>query len=969
MKKTFVLRLLVLGFYSLSCLQVFSQVEVFKVGGKIFEALHKTQLLECKVRIMTASDSTVIDSTVSTRKYTSGSTASYTSEYSLSLPRREGDYLICVEKKGYERVFMPFPLYNLYKREHSREIPDIYMHKEQSLNLDEVVVNATKVKFYLRGDTVVYNADAFQLADGSMLDALIRQLPGVELRDNGKIYVNGKFVENLLLNGKDFFRGNHQVLLNNLPNYMVSNVSVYEKRGDDGEFLGHDVVGDTHYSMDVKLKRQYLVGMSVNFEVGAGSDDYYLSRLFAMRFTPHSKLGVYGNANNLNDNNKPGEASNWSPVKNQGGVSNRKMGGLDYNIDDKNNFFKLRGNLQVGYSNNKIDDKSFVTDFLPNGNVFNRLVNNSKDKAFSLMTEHRIYLEWKKINLELIPSFSYQNNNGRSNYLSFSSSSNSIFNHSIPMDSLYGMLQPESYSLYAINRNLKEGKMHGYQWDGSVTAKSIIKFNRSPDYLTLYARVSYKDGEGKKYDHNLVEYYSHGEKVSNVFSNRYFANKPGTERSVMGKATYTYSMRSGMFLNLSYIFERKSSKSSQGLYLLDKLEGWGQDTEESLGNLPPYINYLPTMDLANSYDGKNVSSNSSIEPFLVWRLTTDKAVWRGQLAMPISIQSRKFYYQRGDIDTIFTKRNTLLNVYSTYVKWASRNKKYEAQLQYALDSKAPDMKLLLNIRDTTDPLNISEGNPGLKTSLSHQIIGTFTRIYPQRKIMWVTEGILKILQNSLSMSSSYNRLTGVKNYKPYNVNGSWNGSVHTGVSCPIGKRISLKSAVGTGYARSIGLVDDQGKGNLSRSVVNTNLLTEQMQLRYNMGKSTFSIFSQGTWRRSTGRYENFTVNKVLDMKNGMAMLLQMPWKMQLNTDFTLFMRRGYEDNMLNTKECVWNASLSYPLFKGKCLLKVDGYDLLGQLSNVNRSIDAGGVVETYTNVVSQYVLLHFVYRFTSKNKK
>lgn len=71
---------------------------------------------------------------------------------------------------------------NLYKREFSRTVSDIYLEKERFVNLDEVVVKATKVKFYLNGDTIVYNADAFQLSEGSMLDNLVRQLPGVELR-------------------------------------------------------------------------------------------------------------------------------------------------------------------------------------------------------------------------------------------------------------------------------------------------------------------------------------------------------------------------------------------------------------------------------------------------------------------------------------------------------------------------------------------------------------------------------------------------------------------------------------------------------------------------------------------------------------------------------------------------------------------------------------------------------------------
>ena len=78
-----------------------------------------------------------------------------------------------------------------------------------------MVVKATKVKSIIKATTIVYNADAFQLGEGSMLDALIRQLPGAELSKDGRIYVNGKFVESLLLNGKDFFRGDNTVMFEN----------------------------------------------------------------------------------------------------------------------------------------------------------------------------------------------------------------------------------------------------------------------------------------------------------------------------------------------------------------------------------------------------------------------------------------------------------------------------------------------------------------------------------------------------------------------------------------------------------------------------------------------------------------------------------------------------------------------------------------------------------------------------------
>ena len=89
---------------------------------------------------------------------------------------------------------------------------------------------------------------------------LIRQLPGAELSKDGRIYVNGKFVESLLLNGKDFFRGDNTVMFENLPTYMVNQVKVYDRLGENSRFLGQEVAGDKKYVMDVQLKKQYNIG-------------------------------------------------------------------------------------------------------------------------------------------------------------------------------------------------------------------------------------------------------------------------------------------------------------------------------------------------------------------------------------------------------------------------------------------------------------------------------------------------------------------------------------------------------------------------------------------------------------------------------------------------------------------------------------------------------------------------------------
>ncbi len=161
----------------------------------------------------------------------------------------------------------------------TREMPVTILERAPH-QLGEVQVVASKVKFYHRGDTLVYNADAFQLAEGSMLDELIRQLPGVELNKDGEIKVNGEKVETLLLNGKHFFSGDNKLMLENLGAYTVKDVEVY--RGQTAlEKWVNDPNAQKHLTMDVKLKKEYSHGYLLNAQAGYGTEERYLGRLFA----------------------------------------------------------------------------------------------------------------------------------------------------------------------------------------------------------------------------------------------------------------------------------------------------------------------------------------------------------------------------------------------------------------------------------------------------------------------------------------------------------------------------------------------------------------------------------------------------------------------------------------------------------------------------------------------------------------
>ena len=177
-----------------------------RLTGNVYDSFTKAAL-KAHVTLM-RSDSTVVDTTTCWM-WSWGTSNSY---YEFSVPRVVEKYIIKAESEGYHTGYLNYEVKYL-GRNRSFALPRLLLKKKADDDvfaegtLDGVVVTGTKVKIAYRGDTVVYNASAFNLPEGSMLDGLIHEMPGAELKDNGDIYVNGKKVDYLTLNGKDFFKG------------------------------------------------------------------------------------------------------------------------------------------------------------------------------------------------------------------------------------------------------------------------------------------------------------------------------------------------------------------------------------------------------------------------------------------------------------------------------------------------------------------------------------------------------------------------------------------------------------------------------------------------------------------------------------------------------------------------------------------------------------------------------------------
>ena len=326
---------------ALTATSAWAQREV-NIMGDVKDGFLKTPLTDAKVTICRADSSVLVDSAAMFTAYNRDLKPLF-AKYSEKVTTDAKVLLVHAQLKGYDDVWQRVSI----AEQTEVEVPTIEMRKMREMELGEVVVKATRVKMFYRGDTLVYDATAFKLPDGSMLDALIRQMPGVTLNDAGEIFVNGRKVDELLLGSRSFMRGNKQVLMENLPYYTVKDIKVYDKQSDKSKALGYDV-DPKKYVMDVNLKQEYQRGYIANVEGAVGTEDRWLARAFALGFSDHYRFTLLGNLNNVNETRHIGESGHWTPAtmpKNL--LTTRSVAGeMDYHAKED----KVKNNLTASYT-------------------------------------------------------------------------------------------------------------------------------------------------------------------------------------------------------------------------------------------------------------------------------------------------------------------------------------------------------------------------------------------------------------------------------------------------------------------------------------------------------------------------------------------------------------------------------------------------------------------------------------------
>ena len=912
--------------------------------------------------------------------------------YMIARIKQAGSYFARLEAEGYQTMYVPIDIKKLYKREQNRSLKTIYLRKipkKQEQELDEVVVVATKLKFYMDGDTLVYDADAFNMAEGSMLDALLKKLPGVEVEQGGVIKVNGRQIDALLLNGKDFFDSDRELLLENMPTYMVKNVQSYERVPDEVKGTNREKSTPKELVMNVKLKKEYSKGWIANADVGGGAtffknaegkhDGKYLGRLFGMRFTDNSRLALFANVNNLNDYRTPGEKGEWSPLTQSEGLTKQVKLGANYRTE-KEDYYRYEGSINASYADKEDANNTSSETYLDNGSTFGRSFYGKRSYDWQVESQHNYNYyhsepvgDWLKyFQFSLQPYFQYLKWNNHTQSASVTLSEDVASNLGKAwMDSIVAPNAGELLRKYAINRTINRTKGVGHWLEGS----SFGYFSTTPahnDYIDLFTvfRFSLTDKQEDNYSHNLYEYAATSSQPTD-FRNRFNPTEARTRSFYVDpRLMIALDEKHHHNLNFEYTYSYNYNYSNSPLYLLNKLAEWDNAESHALGTLPSVDEMLTTLDANNSSRSTTITHTHTPRVGYNFNKYSEDAYSMLELSLSVPFCHESLDYQRGSqVDTLMRRNTAFL---SPRIRFFHSNWKRDRNIQanYSIETSAPAMTNLLDIRDDSNPLYVTLGNPNLKNTRRHELNGDYRDKFG--KTLFNVGIGATVTENAVASGFIYNKETGVRTVTPDNVNGNWNMNASSGVDFPLDKndRFRLKENVSYNHTRSVDLSGTNESLVATRSVVTTNLFDESLAFSWKpTSKMEYGINGKLNYQHSVSQREGFTNINAFTYQYGVSGQVELPWNIQVSTDLTMYSRRGYSEAVMNTNELVWNARLSKRLPKQNLTILFDGFDLLGKLSNVRRYVNAQGRSETFYNVIPSYGLLHVIYRLNKEPKK
>lgn len=890
----------------------YAQSGKYQISGQIIDKELNEELDRVAVQLYTLPDST----------YIKGVSTDLNGRFSFS-DLKPSSYVVKVSFLGYKTLYKSIaksalkPKTNLGKLELETD----------AIMLEAAEITAEAPQVTVSEDTLVYNASAYRVSNNAMLEELVKKLPGAQVDEDGKITINGQEIKKIMVDGKEFFTQDPDIAMKNLPVDIIDKVKSYNKKSDKTRITGIDD-GNEETVLDLTVKKGKNQGWFGNLDVGAGNHDRYTAKGLLNRFADGDQYTGIVNFNNVRDASVGGRR--WSGG---GGMRETKSGGLNMSITRKK--FELGGSVDYRDNERDTQTKTSSETFLQQGSSYSSGYSNSINRNRNFSTNFR--MEWKPdsmTNIMFFPRFSYSKSKSHSDGESKTGDVDNFENwESMLTDGL------------AINKRTSYANSHG----DNISFGANLMFNRrlSKAGRNIGFNVDYGYGEGKTdgTDYSLIEYYK--ENMSDRNEERDLLTKNNNDNyNYRLEFNYSEPIFTNRFLQFSYNYNKSYNKSDRRSYRVENFEE-GDDLQD-------YFDADLSKLARNYYDNHEISV----------KFNTIREKYNYNVGFTVQPQRNKLTYDQSNrqIDTV----RTVVNFTPTFDFRYQFNKQSNLRIVYRGNTQQPNIMDMIPIRDVTNPLNIREGNPGLKPGYVNSFMTFYNTYFAKSQRSIFAHVYFRNTLNSVSSKVVYDTETGGKTTRPENINGNWSTGGSFNFSTPFkNKKFTMSTYSSANFNNIVGYMSLDSKKDAEKN--NTRNLRLVENLTFNFRNDWFEMGTTAgiNYSRVSNTMQKQSNRETFDYNFGLNSNIQLPWDLSFSTDGNLGIKSGYSQG-LDRNEFVWNIQLAKDFLKKKqATISVQVFDVLKQRTNLSRSISASMSQDTEYNEITSFFMVHFIYKLNT----
>ncbi len=792
--------------------------------------------------------------------------------------------------------------------------------EDTGVTLKGVEIKGETPPIVVKKDTLEINASTLKVKENSVVEDLLKKVPGVEVSKDGTVTTQGETIKRVKVDGKDFMGNDPLLATRNLPADMVDKIQIIDEMSEQSKFSGVDD-GNREKILNIVTKNGIKnKGYIGNSTVGYGTDERHDVNINVNRFDNAQRISLIGQFNNVNKQNFGGGIGGGGRGmmfggagggQQQQGITTTSAAGIDFadTYDDGTQFngsyFFNKTSL---FNTSATNSQSFI------GNEVASSFDNTESNTKRLNHRLNFMVDTKldsATSIRIQPNISYTDNSGNSlkDY-----EQNTVAGREVGYQrSITGSTAPSiSNNLLLRRKFLRRGRTLSLNVSTNINDSDASNFNRNPWTLTRPTGVTTENLD--QLNDNKV----------NSFSN--------TARLV-----YTEPLSKTLSLELNY--QNGYSKDNRERFVYD----FNSVTQQ-----------YDIVDLKYS----NEFENTTLTNALGFSFNKNEKKYNWNVGLAALHTNRK----NDNLTTGRLLTQEFVNITPTAQFRYNFSNAKRLNIRYDGRTNQPSIDQIQPVRDNTNTRSIPLGNPDLKPSFSNNLRIFYNNFdYTTYRTLFLGAFITQTFNDFGNTQRVITDATsddfGKIENGFINVKGNYNVSLFGNLGLPIIKGNKLNLQIDGGVSASKGTNITAGQENVTKNLG----LRNGYKLVSNLDKLDLIAGVSGRWDHGTytiGQETNFyTLSPNIDIS------YMFPGNIRLQTDVTYNSLTGR--GAANADYTQVNAYISRQFFKNKGTFKLSVNDLFNENTGVVRTANANEIVDRNFNVLKRYFMFSFTYALSS----